>query len=240
MAPANNQPVGAAPKLPSGTEGSSRPRHLYDQLRSAVLSGRLKPGERVNLSDIVAEHGVSLSVVREAATRLAEQGLFRMERNRGFWVVSLSRADLEDLTFVRSHLESLCLARSIERGGLAWEANIVAAHHVLVRYSKDSDAVASDEAMAAHAEFHAALLSACAAPRALQTCRALFDAAEIYRHWSMRAAGERRDPHAEHLRLMQATLERDVERATEELVGHITATSSWLIKMLDATLPGDG
>jgi DNA-binding GntR family transcriptional regulator len=195
------------------------------------MSGTLRPGQRIKLADLCEEYGVSLSVVREAATRLAEQGLFRAEPNRGFRVASLSIDDLKDLTLVRIEVETMCLRRSIELGDTAWEAGVVAAHHVLraaARISEDTpetDLIRTD----AHSNYHAALASGCQSPRLVEIRQSLFDAAELYRHWSVNASSVDRDPPAEHLGIMEAALERDADLAAERLVAHIRGTQDWLL-----------
>jgi DNA-binding GntR family transcriptional regulator len=47
---------------------------VYVALRADLLRGLLQPGSKLKLSDFSARFSVSLSVVREAMARLAEQG----------------------------------------------------------------------------------------------------------------------------------------------------------------------
>ncbi|SDC12718.1 regulatory protein, gntR family [Actinokineospora iranica] len=79
------------------------------------------------------QHGVGLGIVREAVTRLAEQGLVVAEPQLGFRVPLLS---LADLTSVRVDIETLALRRSIAHGGLAWVSRVVAARHIVERVRK--------------------------------------------------------------------------------------------------------
>jgi DNA-binding GntR family transcriptional regulator len=57
---------------------------VYDRLRPRLLSGELLPGSRLKISDFGAEYGVSLSVVRDVVSQLAEQGLVQASPDRGF------------------------------------------------------------------------------------------------------------------------------------------------------------
>jgi GntR family transcriptional regulator, carbon starvation induced regulator len=216
--------------MAEATQVKTRLEEVYRQLRYAVMTGRLKAGQRVRLADLCEEYDVSLSVVREAATRLAENGLFRSEPNRGFRVAPLSVDDLLDLTFVRVEIESLCLRRAVKLGDTAWEAGILAAHHTLRRAAAvaddpDADIIKTD----AHSAFHMALTAACDSPRLMDIRSTLFDSAELYRHWSLTASASNRDPAAEHAGIVDAALERDVDTAVERLVNHIRGTTEWLI-----------
>jgi len=205
---------------------------VYRRLRFVIMSGGLSPGQRVVLSDLCQEYQVSLSVVREAATRLAAQSLLRAETNRGFRVPELSIEDLKDLTSTRVEIETLCLRRAIELGDTAWEAEVVAAHHTLVRTASALDESPETVDLAnteAHGRFHAALAAGCQSPRLIEIRRTLFDSAELYRHWSLASSADDRDPPAEHRALMEAALDRDVDAAIEQLTRHIRGTADWLI-----------
>lgn len=64
-------------------EASSRSEAIYLDLRQKLLRGEFAPNHRLKLSELRAERGVSVSVVREALTRLAEQGLIQSQPTRG-------------------------------------------------------------------------------------------------------------------------------------------------------------
>jgi DNA-binding GntR family transcriptional regulator len=76
---------------------------------------------------------VSQSVVREALTRLTEQGLLVATPQRGFRVRDLSVEDIAELTETRVQVESLALRLAVERGDLQRETGILAAHYRLER-----------------------------------------------------------------------------------------------------------
>jgi DNA-binding GntR family transcriptional regulator len=214
-----------APATPTRTAG------VFQELRHSVVSGRLRPGERLKLAELCEQYGVSLSVVREAVTRLAEQGLVRAERNRGFRVTPLSLADLEDLTIVRVEIESLCLRRSMEFGDTSWEAGVVAAHHTLSRAAATATGALYERyqaVSAAHSSYHAALAAGCHSPRLIAIRQNLFDCAELYRGWSVTISEGQRHPEGEHAAILEAILAGDCNSAVAQLAGHIRETSRWL------------
>ena len=165
--------------------GRSLAEDVYDALRADILFGRRLPASRVQLNEIAEEHGVSLSVVREAVTRLASEDLVEATPQRGFRVRPLSVEHLQDLTWVRVQLESLALRESIAKGDVTWEANLVAAHHRLaVTPTYFEDGTGNLEWLTAHSGFHAALAAAAGSPILERLRRQLYDAAELYRMWS--------------------------------------------------------
>jgi DNA-binding GntR family transcriptional regulator len=204
----------------------------YQRIRRDLLSGDFEPGQRLRMGALCEHYGVSLSVVREALTRLAEQGLLRAERNRGFAAIPLSVAELEDLTFARVQIEEVCLRRSMARGDTKWEAAVVAAHYALAKapvVDRAKDPESFQQWTEAHSAFHAALCSASASPRLLELRQSLFDATEMYRSWLRANSKLRRDGALEHQEILDAVLAQDPDKACALMTVHIMRTSDQLI-----------
>lgn len=206
---------------------------IHRQVRADILAGRLLPGQKLKLGVLCEQHGVSLSIVREALTRLAAEKLVRAQPQQGFTVTALSPGELEDLTFLRIETESLAIRRSIELGDVGWEARILGAHHTLantpVREADGSERL-SEAYTAAHAVFHAALIDACGSPMLIDLCRSLYDASELYRRLSYLLNRGKRNKTVEHRSLMDAALARDAGRATSLIAAHYQSTTRSLIE----------
>lgn len=82
---------------------------LHDQvkteLQQAILSGRLKPGDRIIEERVAAELGVSRNPVREAIRALAAEGLIATNARRGAFVTTLSEQEARETIEVRALLE---------------------------------------------------------------------------------------------------------------------------------------
>lgn len=87
--------------------------HIAESLRSAILTGRLRPGERIRQEELAAEFGASRFPVREALRILETGGLVTMHSNRGAWVTRLDQAECVELYRVREQLEPLLLTDSV-------------------------------------------------------------------------------------------------------------------------------
>jgi DNA-binding GntR family transcriptional regulator len=208
-------------------EAFSRSESVYQELRQRLLNGRFDPNQRLKLSELCAESGVSVSVMREALTRLAEQGLIQSEPNKGFAVPFFTVEEIDDLAFMRAHIEGLVIRLSIERGGPAWEASVVAAHHELAltpRVLASVDPVANQEWSRVHSAFHAACAAACGSPRLLAFRRRLYDEAEVLRQMSD-LSGTDRDVEAEHAAIVNAITARDADHAVDLIGKHVRLTA---------------
>lgn len=213
--------------------GSTRTEEVFDQLRAELLdlNGGYQPGDRVKLVELTQRFEVSISVVREALTRLAEQGLLVASPQRGFRVRELSVEDLADLTRVRVQIESLALGQAVQNGDVAWETAVVATHHTLERTPAMLPGGRFNEGWSvAHRAFHQALLAGCGSPRLAEIATALRDSAELYRRWYWALADDRsRDIPAEHTRLRDLAVSRDADAGIALLTEHIECAPRQLI-----------
>ncbi len=222
------------------TTATTRAEIAFTRIRADILSGTLRAGEKLPFAHLCQEYGVSIGVVREALSRLAELGLVLAEPQLGFRVIPLSIDDLEDLTISRCEIEGAALALSVEHGDLAWESSVVAAQHALDRTPpfRDANSGQVNEAWTVlHGAYHHALLAGCPAPRLIAIASSVRDAAEIYRSWAHDIGHpDRRDFTAEHRALTQAALDRDSATAASLLRNHLRQTAELLIERVAAEL----
>jgi GntR family transcriptional regulator of gluconate operon len=80
---------------------------VAEDLRHAILSGRLQPGDRISDARVATEMGISRAPVREAIRQLAARGLVLEQPRRGAFVTRLSRAAVHEVYDCRRALESL-------------------------------------------------------------------------------------------------------------------------------------
>ena len=203
---------------------------VYEQLRSDILNRGFAPGERLKPVELGSRFGVSLGVMREALSLLAAQNLVRLDRNRGCQVTPLSPEALVNLTAARKITEGAALRLSVEQGGVTWESEVLAAHHLLATRPmfQPTDPTARNEEWAiAHMAFHHKLIDACGNPVLLDICDRLSDAAELYRAWSAAGTQEiHRDVAGEHKALLDAALAHDADHAVMLFEAHLDRTEA--------------
>jgi DNA-binding GntR family transcriptional regulator len=104
---------------------------VFQLLRRDVLTGVHAAGEKLKVDDLQRLYGTSSSPLREALSKLAQEGLVRADERRGFRVPLISIDDLGDITRMRLMLDVPALRDSIEHGDRQWEQEIVASHSKL-------------------------------------------------------------------------------------------------------------
>lgn len=80
---------------------------LTDRLRSLIMEGELKPGEKIPERQLTERYGVSRTPVREAVKVLAAEGLVLLVQNRGAVVSKLTVTELEEIFPVLAGLEGV-------------------------------------------------------------------------------------------------------------------------------------
>jgi GntR family carbon starvation induced transcriptional regulator len=225
-------------------EPRSETERAHALLRTELLAGALAPGARLRPGELQTRLDIGLTPIREALTRLAVEGLIVGESQRGFRVKPVSLTEFADLMDTRRELERACLTRAIKRGDAAWEAEIVAAMHLLAQTPlprTSADRAAADLWEARHRSFHFALVAACGSPWRLQFWRSLYDHAERYRKIRLLRHREKaarvRAVNAEHRRIADAVLARDAGKATRLTDAHLSATERAVSEILRATGP---
>ena len=78
---------------------------IAGEVRSAILAGRFRPGERIESeNELAARFGVSRQTVRKALAALIEQGYLRAEHGRGTFVTQRSRPNSKTIAVVTTYL----------------------------------------------------------------------------------------------------------------------------------------
>ncbi len=210
------------------TESSSDTlsERVTEELRLAILSGRISPGDKLRVEVLSRQLGYSATPIRESLNRLIAGGMVRATGQRGFRVEPVSYEDLIDLVDMREFVALKALRLSISRGDDAWIAGIRAALECLSRfYTKDrkKSLEGAYEFDVAHKEFHNSLIAACGSPRLLDINNVLNDQAYRYRFLLSKTGPlNRRPDNTHHEQLAELVIARSAKPACAKLREHLS------------------
>ncbi|MER5214451.1 GntR family transcriptional regulator [Streptomyces sp. NPDC002838] len=198
---------------------------IVDALRTALVTGELRPGEVYSAPALGDRFGVSATPVREAMQRLALEGAVEVVPNRGFRVVERGARELAELAEVRALIEVPVMLRLAGTVPAERWAELRPLAEVTVR-------AASSGCRATYAEsdraFHRALLALAGNEQLVQIAEDLHRRAQ----WPLvggppgaRGRAELLADAAEHMALLDALIARDVD-VVRELVGEHFAGAS--------------
>ena len=89
---------------------------VYQSLKQKIVSGEIKPGDRILEEEIAVNLHASRTPVREAVNRLTAEGLLFSIPQKGSFCKKLSKKEIQDLLDVRSVLETLAITQFIRTG----------------------------------------------------------------------------------------------------------------------------
>ena len=242
---------------------------VTDNLRSAILSGQLGPGDRLQHDDIARQLGVSRMPVREALRVLHSEGLVELRPHRGAVVVDLRPEEVAEIFEIRAMLE----ARAAELAAPnVTHATIERMREILAEMERvgrrhgspsngapstgssgtgssgngssgtgSSDGVA-DEArwLALNSEFHTIIYPASGWPRLCSLIEAQRNVVQPYLRLAAAYLGRTETAHGEHAAILEAAEARDGARLAELTVEHLRATARELIEYLSTRRAGGG
>jgi DNA-binding GntR family transcriptional regulator len=201
---------------------------VVDALRIEIIQGRLRPGERLRQDAVASRFGVSQTVVREAFKDLVRECFLASEPRRGVSVATMSAAEAEEMTQLRSLVEPQALAWAIPRLSAA---DFAAAERVLEELDQEKSV---DRIILLNARFHRGLYAAANRPRTLTMVETLRLGFERYLRYTWEFTSHRDRSQQEHWELLAMCKRGDVVNACQLLRQHICATGELLVECLAA------
>ena len=201
---------------------------IAESLRTAILDGSYRPGERIRQEDVAARSGASRIPVREALRMLAAEGLVTLVANSGAWVTRLTMAECAELYLIRERLEPLLLRASMPRLGEAETGRLAELTEAMEAAGTDVDAF-----LRADREFHLSSYAGAAPGETWQIIHRMWNTTQHYRReFTQRAAarggagagGGLGVTHLEHRLLLDCVRRQDADDAERVLVTHIRRT----------------
>lgn len=191
---------------------------LRDQLEQDIVTGILRPGERLDEQGLAARFGVSRTPIREALMQLATTGLIALQPRRGAFVAALSLREVIERFEVMAALEGTCGALAARRITDDERARLAEAHAACGREAATGDA---DAYYYANERFHNVIYGASHNAFLAEQARQLHDRLKPYRRlqlWARRRIVTSLD---EHGQIVEAIGNGEIDRAERMLKAHI-------------------
>src|SRR5439155_1404533 len=87
---------------------------VYNQIKNLILCNEVLPGQKLHHQELSERLGVSRTPVREALTRLVQEGYVSFLPNRGFTCKEIRLQEAEELYDLREALEAFAVEKAIE------------------------------------------------------------------------------------------------------------------------------
>lgn len=191
---------------------------VFNTLRQAILRGELKPGERLMEIQLANKLGVSRTPIREAIRKLELEGLVLMIPRKGAEVAEITEKNLRDVLEVRGTLEDLAIQLACERITKEQISDLKQAAKEFETVLDSADITRIAEADVA---FHDIIYIATDNNRLIQLLNNLREQMYRYRVEYLKQKESHPKLMAEHLELINAIENREVEKAAKIISQHI-------------------
>jgi DNA-binding GntR family transcriptional regulator len=201
---------------------------VADQLRQAILSDKIQPGQRLVEQELAESLKTSRGPVRDALKMLEAEGLIMRQSHRGAFVAELKPEDVVEIYTLREAVENLAVRFAIrkatneqidELGKIVYQMEQLAQRDYTQLEATDLDM-----------EFHYILCKISGHTRLLNTWVAMSAQIRLvllkHRLWNPKDHRERSV--SWHARIVASLRQRDVEQATKELHTHMSASKEWI------------
>jgi DNA-binding GntR family transcriptional regulator len=193
-------------------------RLAYQDIRRAIVEGRLAPGQRIVPNAIAAGAGISRIPVLQALRRLESEGFVRISPHKEVVVASLSPEETRERFLLMGALERLCLRESVGKITPALVIRLRALQKEMIAAKAAGDAA---RAVAADGKFHRELWETSGLRQVGHILQNLWDRGEYYRMLMHgRRGGFASESLAEHQEILKAVEQNDLARAAKAIETH--------------------
>lgn len=201
----------------------------FQELRSAIEDGRLKPGERLTIARLRAGLDMSPTPIREALRLLQAEGLLEHEPHRGVVVRTYRPDEAKEVYRLRILLEPLATELAVDRATEAEIEEMRDLHQTLMA-AADPGPTQTDAAEL-NARWHRSIYDASRSPYLIEFIARLWQALPVRAIWLSRRAPR---SVAQHVEIMSAIEARDAAAAAELMREHVTFGAASTVEHLRA------
>jgi DNA-binding GntR family transcriptional regulator len=190
-------------------------------LEAAIVAGELQPGVIYSAPGLAERFGVSATPVREAMLDLVNEGFVEPLRNRGFRVIEMSDADLDNIAQIRLLIEVPTISEVAPHLTAAMFEKLTVAAEAIERAAAGGDVI---DYLDTDRRFHVELISAIGNARLTDLVDRLRRQARLFGLKDLAKSGRLMASAREHRMLLDTLRVQDIEAAENLMRAHIGHT----------------
>jgi DNA-binding GntR family transcriptional regulator len=194
---------------------------VYNQIKHLILCNEIMPGQKLHHQQLSERLGVSRTPVREALTRLVQEGYVSFLPNRGFTCKEIRMQEAEELYELREALEAFAVEKAIEN---LTDAALDELRNKMNSYGRDVQNRFTRERLVFDQDVHIGIAQLTGNETLKNMLSHVFERIVLKRRTDgLYDPARGVTAHQEHLRLLEALERRDAAEAVAIVRGHIQA-----------------
>lgn len=201
---------------------------VYIEIRRMAMDFRFLPGERLNEAVLAKELGVSRTPLREALNRLSAEGFLTFSANNGFFRKTIDVKEIFDLYEFRMYLERAAVRLAVDR---ATSEQIDEIEQFAIASAQVDPKRTVDDLVALDEKFHELLVGLSGNEQMLEALRNINARIQFVRWMDM--TERRSETQHQHLVIIAALRERNVEAAEQSIRDHIAHRLDQIVEKVE-------
>lgn len=202
---------------------------VFNTLRQAILTGELKPGERLLEIHLADRLGVSRTPIREAIHKLELEGLVTLVPRRGAEVAQITEKSMNDVLEVRRTLDALCAELACDR---ITEEELNDLKHACDNFEAAVKTGDFKKIAQSDVALHDIIVRATGNARLLQLINDLSEQMYRYRYEYIKDTSQHETLVEEHRIIYQSIVNKDKETASAAAMTHIDNQKRSIIRKI--------
>lgn len=202
---------------------------VFNTLRQSILTGELRPGERLMEIHLADKLGVSRTPIREAIRMLELEGLVTMIPRRGAEVAQITEKNLREVLEVRGALDALAVELACER---ITQEELEQLKKACDHFEEETKKGSANQVAQADVALHDIILKASRNEKLVQMIGNFSQQMYRYRLEYVKDEAHYEMLILEHQRIYEAIRDRDKERGAEAIRTHIDNQEKAVIRMI--------
>jgi DNA-binding GntR family transcriptional regulator len=194
---------------------------VYSQIKTLILCNEILPGEKLHHQELSERLGVSRTPVREALTRLVQEGYVSFLPNRGFTCKEIRLQEADELYQLREALEAFAVEKAVEN---LTEAAFTKLSAKINLYGKDVQKRFTRDRLVYDQDVHLEIARLSGNETLTKALAQVFERIILKRKTDgLYDPARGITAHQEHLKLLQAMKKRNTQDAVKIVRAHIRA-----------------
>jgi DNA-binding GntR family transcriptional regulator len=194
---------------------------VYNQIKHLILCNEIMPGQKLHHQELSERLGVSRTPVREALTRLVQEGYVSFLPNRGFTCKEIRIQEAEELYDLREALEAFAVEKAIAK---LTQASLDQLRRKMSSYGRDVQKRFTRERLVYDQDVHMQIIRLAGNETLTNTLSHVFERIVLKRRTDgLYDPARGLTAHEEHMRLLDAMQQRNVSAAVAIIREHIQA-----------------
>ncbi len=210
---------------------------IYDQLEQMILTGRIKPGERINESQLSSMLQVSRAPIREACRQLEKHGMVKSIARKGTFVTKIETSEVIELYDIRASLDALAAEKAATQAGPQDLENFRSILESMESAIKADDA---KKYFQANIIFHRRIVELSRNKNLHSLIEGVYNKASLYRKTNLSFAARISISFSQHKDIFTAIEAANPEQASSLMKHHVIDARDALLRSLEsADTPAD-